>query len=209
MVEVVTYSGNADQLSKVEVDEAVFGDKVKRRLLKEAILMYEANARQGTHSTLTRAEVSRTGRKPYRQKGTGYARAGDFKSPIWKGGGVVFGPKPRDYRYSMPKKALREALRTAMLGKLQDSEVYFLQDFAPEAPQTKAAAAALGRLELKGSTAVVLSDRDQVLFRSFRNINKVAVVPVEEINAFHLLRNRNVVFVGNAFEGLKERLGHG
>ena len=164
MVEVTAYSANEDQVAKEEVDETLFGDKVKKRLLKEAVLMYEANLRQGTHSTLTRAEVSLTGRKPYRQKGTGYARAGDFKSPIWKGGGVAFGPKPRDYSYSMPRKAKKEAMRTALLGKLRDGEVYFLKDLNLEVPQTKAAASALARLELTGSVLILLSSANPVLF---------------------------------------------
>ena len=217
MVEVRTYKQSGDVLEGIEVDETAFCDKVKKRLLKEAVLMYEANLRQGTHSTLTRAEVSLTGRKPFRQKGTGYARAGDYKSPLWRGGGVVFGPKPRDYSYSMPRKAKREALRTALYAKLVDGEVSLLDDFTVERPSTKSAAAALAKFGFEGSVLVVLppagtgeeaGDYDVVLFKSFRNIPFVRVVPSKEINAFHLLRNRNVVFVGNAFESLKERLIH-
>lgn len=209
MVEVVNYSKNDDQLSKVEVDEALFGEKVKKRLLKEAVLMYEANARQGTHSTLTRSEVSLSGRKPYRQKGTGSARAGDFKSPIWRGGGVIFGPKPRDYSYSMPKKARREAVRNALLAKLKDNEVYFISTFDLDAPRTQAAQAALHKLEVEGSTLVLLPTHDDVTYKSFRNIDRVTVIPVGDVNAFHLLRNRNVVFLGDAFDRMKERFGHG
>ena len=208
MVEVTAYSANEDQIAKEEVDETLFGDKVKKRLLKEAILMYEANRRQGTHSTLTRAEVSLTGRKPYRQKGTGYARAGDFKSPIWKGGGVAFGPKPRDYSYSMPRKAKKEALRTALLGKLRDGEVFFIKDLNLETPQTKTAASALTRLELTGSVLIVLSSANPVLFKSFRNIPRVMVTPINEVNAYHLVRNKNVIFLQDAFDRMKERLGH-
>ena len=160
MVEIVAYNKSDDKLSKVEVDESLFGEKVKKRLLKEAVLMYEANLRQGTHSTLTRAEVSLTGRKPYRQKGTGSARAGDFKSPIWKGGGVAFGPKPRDYSYSMPKKARRVAVQTALLAKLIDHEVYFLSAFSVDSPQTKAAQAALNKLGVEGTTLVLLPSHE-------------------------------------------------
>jgi large subunit ribosomal protein L4 len=209
MVEIVAYNKSDDKLSKVEVDEALFGEKVKKRLLKEAVLMYEANRRQGTHSCLTRAEVSLTGRKPYRQKGTGSARAGDFKSPIWKGGGVAFGPKPRDYSYSMPKKARRVAVRTALLAKLIDNEVYFLSAFSVDAPQTKAAQAALNKMGLEGSTLVLLPSHEMMMYKSFRNIARVTVIPVDDVNAFHLLRNRNVVFLGDAFDRMKERFGHG
>ena len=171
--------------------------------------MYEANRRQGTHSSLTRAEFSLTGRKPYRQKGTGYARAGDFKSPIWRGGGVAFGPKPRDHSYSMPRKAKREALRSALYAKLNDGEVCFITDFAPETPRTKDAAAALKKLELEGSTLVVLGTESKEAFRSFRNLARVSVVPFGDVNAYHALHHRNLVFVGDAFERMKERLGHG
>lgn len=210
MIEVTTYSKNEDQLKKTEVEESLFGDKVKKKLLKEAVLMYEANMRQGTHSTLTRAEVSLTGRKPYRQKGTGFARAGDFKSPIWRGGGVAFGPKPRDYSYSMPRKAKKEAVRSAIFAKLTDGEVYFLTDFSLEAPRTKEAAAALAKLEIKGSILVVISSAEEtVLLNSFKNIKGVTVVPANDVNAYHALRNRNVVFVGEAFDRMKERFGHG
>ncbi len=168
MVEVITYSSSEGQLGKAEVDEGLFGDKVKKRLLKEAILMYEANRRQGTHSTLSRGEVALTGRKPYRQKGTGYARAGDYKSPIWRGGGVAFGPKPRDYSYSMPRKAKKEAVRTALLAKLNDGEVFFLKNMRLDAPRTKPAADALAKLGLNGSTLIILSSGDSILWKSFR-----------------------------------------
>ena len=209
MVEVTTYSGNEDQLTKVEVDLSPFGDKVKTRLLKEAVLMYEANRRQGTHSTLKRGEVSLTGRKPYRQKGTGYARAGDFKSPIWRGGGVAFGPKPRDYSYAMPRKAKREALRTALYAKLKDGEVSFLRDFSPDAPRTKDAASALDKLGLEGSTLIVVASGSETIYKSFRNIAKVSVVSFDDFNAYHATYHKNVVFVGDAFDRMKERFGHG
>lgn len=208
MVEVVQYNKNDNQLTKVEVDTSSFGDKVKKRLLKEAVLMYEANLRQGTHSTLTRSEVSRTGRKPYRQKGTGYARAGDFKSPIWRGGGVAFGPKPRNYTYAMPRKAKREALRTALLAKLGDGEVYFIKEFGPKKPCTKDAASALQKLEVAGTVLVVLPSQDPILYKSFRNIAGITVVPVGELNAYQLIRCLNIVFLGDAFESLRERIGH-
>lgn len=209
MVEVTSYDKNSDKIAKVEVDETFFGDKVKKRLLKEVVLMYEANKRLGTHSTLTRAEVSLTGKKPYRQKGSGYARAGDYKSPIWRGGGVAFGPKPRDYSYSMPRKAKKEALRSALYAKLRDGEVYFIQDLALETPRTKDAAQSLEKLGLEGKTLVLLSTENAGLYKSFRNIAKVMVVPVEDVNAYHALINRNVVFIGDAFDRIKERLDNG
>ncbi|MBU0756021.1 MAG: 50S ribosomal protein L4 [Planctomycetes bacterium] len=208
MVDVKTYNKTSDQLDKIEVDATFFGDKVKKRLLKEAVLMYEANKRQGTHSTLTRAEVSLTGKKPYRQKGTGYARAGDYKSPIWRGGGVAFGPKPRDYSYSMPRKAKKEALRSALYAKLQDNEVFFVMELNLESPKTKEAAATLAKLELEGKTLILLSTENSNLYKSFKNIAKVTVVPVDDVNAYHLIYNKNIVFIGDAFDQIKNRLAH-
>ena len=209
MVEITTYDRSGEKVSKTEVDEASFGAKVKRRLLKETVLQYEASRRQGTHSTLTRAEVNRTGRKPYRQKGTGYARAGDFKSPLRKGGGVIFGPKPRDYGVAIPRKARKEALRNSLYAKLKDEEVFFVTGFSLEKPSTREAAGVLGKLEITGRTLVLTRGHDDVAYRSFRNIRGVSVVPVSDVNAEHMVRNRNVVFLNDAFEGIKERLGNG
>ncbi len=192
MVEIATYDLAGDTISKTNVDESTFGDKVKKRLLKDAVLMYEANMRQGTHSTLTRAEVSRTTRKPYRQKGTGMARAGDFSSPLRKGGGVIFGPKPRDYSYSIPRKAKKEALRNAFYAKLKDEETFIITGFGLEKPSTREAVAALGKLDLKGKVLVLLSGEDEVSYLSFRNIAGVDILPVNDVNAYHMIKYRTL-----------------
>jgi len=209
MAEITTYDREKGAVAKTEVDESAFGDRVKRRLLKSALVMYEAGRRQGTHSTLTRGEVNRTTRKPYRQKGTGYARSGDYRSPLRRGGGVIFGPKPRDYSQRMPRKAKREALRNALYAKLKDGEVFAVLGFSLEAPSTRAAKESLGKLGLGRSTLVVTKGMDVTAFKSFRNIAGVKVLPSQEINAEHLLRHRNIVFLNDAFDGLKDRLGNG
>ena len=137
-------SYNAGSVGQVELDETPFYDKKEKarvlyRTLKDAVVMYQANQRQGTAKTRGRSEVKGTNKKPYRQKHTGRARAGDVKSPIWRGGGTVFGPQPRDYSYHMPAKARRVALRSALAGKLADEEVVIadLGEFA--APSSKSA----------------------------------------------------------------------
>lgn len=209
MAEIKTYDKSGDKVSVTEVDETVYGDKLKKRLLNDAILMYEACRRQGTHSTLTRAEVNRTTRKPYRQKGTGSARCGDFRSPLRRGGGVIFGPKPRDYSYAMPRKARKEALRNALWAKLSDGEVFFISSFTLDAPSTKEASSVLNKLELSGKSLILTKGRDEVSFKSFRNITGVRVLPVDDVNAEHMIRHRNVVFLNDAFDGMKERLGDG
>ncbi|MEQ8767512.1 MAG: 50S ribosomal protein L4, partial [Planctomycetota bacterium] len=138
MADVKRLAGGS--VSTVSVDESVYGEKVRRRLLHEAVLMYEANQRVGTASTKGRSDVSGSHRKLWRQKGTGRARPGNVTNPVWRGGGTMFGPKPRDFSYSMPKKALRQALRSALLSKFRDGEVCQIDGLSFDAPSTKKAA---------------------------------------------------------------------
>lgn len=166
--------------------------------------MYEANRRAGTHSTKTRAEVSFTNKKPWAQKHTGRARAGTRRSPLWRKGGIIFGPKPRDYGWDMPRKALRAAARSALLGKFLDGEVKALDGVSLEKPSTKRIAAALAALEVGGGALLVLPARDDVFYRSARNIEGVTVRTAAEVNAWDLLAHRNVVLVNGAFAPLLE-----
>ena len=193
-------------VSTTEVDLSSFGEKARHRLLRVAALRYQANQRQGTHSTKTRAEVARTGRKPYRQKGTGRARAGDFKSPIWRGGGTIFGPRPRSYRKDMSTRARREALRSALFTKFRDEQVVFLKA-AWDKPSTKSAAQSLQQLGAhEGGAVVVLPSANETMLRSFRNLPTVDVVQASDVNALDVLSRRNVVFMDNALELVQARL---
>ena len=173
------------------------------------IVMYQANRRVGTHSTKTRAEVKGAMQKPWRQKGTGRARSGSRKSPIWRGGGVVFGPKPRDYSYSMPRKALRAALRSALLGKLRDGEVAILEGAQMDAPKTKVMAGVLKGIEGSGTTLFVLPEHDANLFKSTRNIARTEVRVEADLNAYDVVRHDRLVFTRDGFDRLVERVGHG
>ncbi|MFO0981747.1 MAG: 50S ribosomal protein L4 [Planctomycetota bacterium] len=209
MAELKRLQNPSAEPASMHVDEASLGTgaagglaKVKKRLLREAVLMYAANQRQGTHSTKTRAEVKHSERKPWKQKGTGRARAGDFASPLWRKGGIVFGPKPRDYSYQLPRKAKREALRSALLGKLRDGEVHVLESLGTDQPATKQAALALKKLALTSGALVVTAAGDVLAFRSFRNIAGVTVLPAAEVNAYEILRHPAVVFVGDALNQL-------
>ena len=207
MVEVPTYHWSQGKVEPVEVDETVFGDSIRYRLLREAVLMYEARLRVGTHCTKTRAEIKGTTAKPYRQKGTGRARAGTRKSPIWRGGGVTHGPRPRDYSYSLPRKALQVALKSALLGKLRDGEVKGIDDIALEAPKTKVMADALrNRLEIAGSVLVVLPDANDIVYRSSRNIEKARVRLAADVSAYDVLKYGTLVVVGDALTRLQERV---
>jgi large subunit ribosomal protein L4 len=209
MVDVPVYQFDSGKVSKSEVDETVFGEQILWKLLHEAVVMYQANRRVGTHSTKTRAEVKGAMRKPWRQKGTGRARAGSRKSPIWRGGGVVFGPKPRDYSYSMPKKALKAALRSAVLGKLRDGEVTLIEGAEMDAPKTSVMARVFKNLEVTGTAVLVLPEPQEALFKSTRNLDRAAVRTAADLNAYDVVRHERVIFTREGFDKLVERVGHG
>jgi len=207
-------SYKAGSLGKVEIDEQPFGAKVLYRTLKDAVVMYQANQRQGTVNTKGRSDVRGTNAKPYRQKHTGRARAGDRKSPIWRGGGTVFGPKPRDYSYHMPKKARRVALRTAIAGKLADEEFVIadLGEFAQ--PSSKAARKVLGDLGqlgsesiAKGRVLIVLAAANENLWKSFKNFPRVNVRTAAELAAFDVASGGLIVAESAAMDQLAERVG--
>lgn len=206
MIEVKAYDKDAKAAKAISVSEDVFGGEVSQRLLREAILMYEANARQGTASVLRRGEVSGSTAKLFRQKHTGRARVGDARSPIRRGGGSVFGPKPHSYRYSLPKKALRKALDSAILAKITDGEVAVAECPVPEAPRTKPVAEYMSAIGLaKGATCLyVTSGLDGTFHRSARNIDGMSVMPLSQLNAYAVIRPSMVVFSREAFEKLLE-----
>lgn len=204
MTAISTWKDGA--VSSTECDASVLGEKVKLRLLREAVRMYEANKRQGTVKTKTRAETAYTGRRPYKQKGTGNARRGDFNSPLLRGGGVIFGPRPRDYSYHLPRKALREALRSALVGKLRDGEVAAMHSSALSQPSTKTAAGILASLGADASAAIVVPTANDTIFKSFRNIPRVHVVRADDLNSYDVLWHRHVIFVDDAWDALMKRL---
>ncbi|MBM4013363.1 MAG: 50S ribosomal protein L4 [Planctomycetes bacterium] len=188
------------------IDLGLFGTGRRRTLLKEAAIAYQANQRQGTHKAKKRAETSYSEAKPWPQKHTGRARAGDRNSPLWRHGGTIFGPIPRDYRQSLPRRALREALRSALWGKLVDGEVAVIEKFAGDKPSTKTAAKCLKELGIAASVTVVAPTGNPNVLRSFRNLERCDVVPAAEVNALHLLRRKHVVFVGDALDTVGKRL---
>ncbi len=191
-----------------ELDPSPFGDRPRARVLYDAVLMYEANQRVGTQSTRTRFEVAGTSRKPWKQKHTGRARAGQIQSPLWKGGGVVNGPKPRDHSYSMPRQARVAALKSAVRSKFDDGEVFLVERFAFEKPRTKAVVALLASLGAEGKSLLVTEARDENLWKSARNIRGVEVRMALDLNAYDVLKFRNLVLTEGALTRLKERIGH-
>ncbi|MEZ5979811.1 MAG: 50S ribosomal protein L4 [Planctomycetota bacterium] len=204
-MQVKSYKAGA--VGQVEIDEAPFGGKVLYRTLKDAVVMYQANQRQGTVSTRGRDQVAGSNKKPWKQKHTGRARAGDRKSPIWRGGGTVFGPKPRDYSYHMPTKARRVALRSALAGKLADDEVVVaeLGDFA--APSAKAARKILADLGTPRRATIVVAEHSQNVHKSFRNFPGVNVRTASDLCAHDVVNGGLIVAERAAMDELAKRVG--
>ncbi len=198
-------SYKSGSVGQVEFDEKPFGEKVLYRTLKDAVVMFQANQRQGTVKTKTRGEVKGTNKKPYRQKHTGRARAGDVKSPIWRGGGTVFGPRPRDYSYAMPKRAKIEALRSALLSKFRDGEIVLVDSFGLDKPKTKTLAKLLASCGWEKGGLIVANEPSDALLLSARNLRRVEVVPASDVNAYQLLLHRNVVMTEDALATVKGR----
>jgi large subunit ribosomal protein L4 len=205
MAEVKVYSGGA--VSTREVDASPFGERALVRTLKDAVVMYEANLRQGTAKTKTRSEVAGPNKKLWKQKHTGRARMGSKKVPHWRGGGTAFGPVPRDHSYQMPKKARRAAVRNAVFTKFNDGEVCIAEGWPTEAPSSKQAFGILAALGVQRSALVVTAERDSVVHLSLRNVPHVTVCPVSDLNARHVLLRRHMVLTPAAMEQIKERFG--
>lgn len=207
MVNVKHYSDG--KISTKNVDEAQFGTRVLARTLKDAVVMYEANVRQGTVKTRTRGEVRGPNKKLWKQKHTGRARMGSKKVVHWRGGGVAFGPRPRDYYYQMPKKARRLALRNALFTKFRDAEVAVADGWPSEQPSTRAAFEILQKLEMDRSVLVVTDRPNRNLYLSLRNIPYVDVKPVHELNAHQVLLRRFMILTPGALERLQGRFADG
>ena len=191
--------------AEIELPEAVFGRPVKTHLLYEAAVNYMSNQRRGTATTKTRAEVSGSNRKPWRQKGTGRARAGATRSPLWRHGGTTFGPRPKDYGYELPKEAKKNALRSALAAKHAGKRLLILDDLKLPGAKTKDAAKLLTALNV--DSALVVDGRDNTgLFVSLRNIPKVKTVDWKVVNTYDVLNYKWLVLSRQAFTSLMEKL---
>lgn len=206
MLTLNVYNRQGDSVGTVDVDPEEFGGKVNRELLHEVVLMYLANQRSGTHSTLRRGEVAGSTKKLFRQKGTGNARVGTRRTNKRRGGGTSKGPKPRDYEYHLPKKAVRAATRMAILSKFQDKEALILDDLKLAEVKTKQVAAILKALKLKGTTCLIgTAELDPVAYKSARNIEGVEIHPAREFNAYTVLRQKRLVLTRAALEELRHK----
>ena len=202
---LIDMSGN--EIGSIEVSENIFDGKVNRHLIWEAVKMQLANKRAGTACTKTRGEVRGGGRKPWPQKGTGRARQGSIRAPHWVGGGVVFGPKPRDFGYLMPKKARRAALRSALSAKFRAGEIVFIDSINLENHKTKTAVSFLKGLGLADKKVlIVVDDIDFNLDRSTRNLPLVKVIKAQAINVYDVLNAQIVLITSSALPIIEERL---
>ncbi len=203
MVEVKVLQGGA--VATKDVDAGAFGSKVLGRTLKDAIVMYEANARQGTVRAKTRSMVKGPNKKLWPQKHTGRARMGTPKSPLWRGGGRIHPPEPRDHSYAMPKQARRVALRNAIFTKFRDQEVAIADGWPTGKPNTKSAVGILRQLGMGGSATVVTNENDRNLYLSLRNVPLIDVCTLADLNARQVLLRRYLVLTPSAFAALEQR----
>lgn len=187
MPEVEVKNSHNEKTGTLSLDEPIFGVKVSKPLLHEVVQMQLASKRQGTAATKTRGLVSGGGKKPWKQKGTGRARAGSSRSPLWRGGGVTFGPLPRDYSYSIPKKKARAALFAALSSKVQEGRLIILEELAFAEAKTKSMVHLLGKLHLEGRILLVVSQKEETLDRITRNLPSVKVLEVRQLNVYDLL----------------------
>jgi large subunit ribosomal protein L4 len=194
MLVLTVYDIEKNKVSELELHDAVFGTEVREDLLHDVVRMQLACRRRGTASTKERSEIRGGGKKPWRQKGTGRARSGSSRSPIWRGGGIIFGPKPRNYSYSMPKKVRKMALRSALSMKAKEEKILILKDFSLEEIRTKNFKAIIDRFELC-SALFVLDKANPVLEKSSRNLKKVKMMKTEGINVYDILKYDTLVLL--------------
>ena len=200
MIEVPVYNQAGSKIDTMQVDEAKLGGEVRRNLLKQAIVMYHANQRQGTVRTLARGEVAGSTRKMFRQKGTGNARTGGIRNPIKKGGGHAKQKRPKDWRQAMPKKARQLATKSAILSKLQSNDVRVISEIKLDAPKTKDVAGMFKKLGIDRSVLLALPGRDENVEKSARNIDRTTLTTVAQLNAWDILRNRTLLLTRAGLE---------
>ncbi len=201
--DVVNIKG--EKVAEVEMNDAIWDTEVKEYLIHDVVLMQLARRRKGTASAKTRGEVSGGGKKPYRQKGTGRARAGSETSPVWRGGGVVFPPKPREYTLSLPRKVRRSALRSALSSRYQTSNVRILDSLVLDRISTKNVSGILKTLNLTKPLLVVYG-KDEILEKSVRNLPNAKVLRVEGLNVYDIVRHDQFVITVDALKRIEEAL---
>lgn len=203
MIEIPVYNQAGDKVSSIQVDEAKLGGpEINASLLKQALVMYHANQRQGTVRTQARGEVAGSTRKLYKQKGTGNARTGGIRNPIKVGGGHAKQKRPKDWRQTMPKKARQLARNQALLSKIQSNDIAVLDAIKLDAPKTKTVAGLFKKLGIDRSVLVAIDGKNPTLEKSARNIDRTTLTTVSQLNVWDILRNRKLVITKAGLESI-------
>jgi large subunit ribosomal protein L4 len=210
MASLNVVDSDGKELEKINISSEIIGQKMNSEILYQEVRRYLASMRSGTHNTKDRGEVRGGGRKPWRQKGTGNARAGSNRSPIWRGGGVVFGPRPRDYSFKLNKKVIRQSKLIALSEKFKDKKIIILDKLSFKSPETKKAAKILKKLNLdKGKVLMVFDNLNTGEVKSFRNIGNVMVESAKGLNAYIILTADYLVFTKSSLNDFIKRLENG
>ncbi|HUW22895.1 MAG TPA: 50S ribosomal protein L4 [bacterium] len=206
MPEVDLLNSKGENVGKISLPEEIFGKKVNPGLVHEALVSQLATARQGTASAKTRAEVSGGGAKPWRQKGTGRARVGSNRSPLWRHGGITFGPKPRSYKIAFPKKKRRSAVKQILSEKIRENRLRVIDSLMLEEGKTKKAKALLEKMDVLMGALVIAKGKDANLSRAFANLPKVKLITVQSINIRDLLNYEKIIITRDAIGAIVEGL---
>lgn len=204
MPKVAVFDMRGTQVGEIDLNDKVFGIEPNEAVMQQFVKMQLANKRQGTASTKTRAEVRGGGKKPWKQKGTGRARVGSSRNPIWRGGGIAFGPKPRNYSYTLPRKVRRLALKSALSSKVKDSNIIVVDLLTFEEPKTKLMLGTLESLNAAEKTLVVTADGDVNVYKSARNIPGVKSLRADYINVFDILKYDTLLMTRDAVARVEE-----
>lgn len=206
-MQIDVYNQNGEVIGKQELNDAVFAIEPNEYAMHQTVVAYLANQRQGNHKTKTRAEVSGGGKKPWKQKGRGTARAGSTRSPLWVGGGTVHGPKPHSYELKVPVKVKRLAKKSAFSLRVTENNLKVLSDFGINEFKTQKVHELLKKLNIEGQSTLILTEElDRSFYMSARNIPKVDVFPAEKISAYDILKHKNIVILQNAVQKIEDTL---
>ncbi|MDD4657455.1 MAG: 50S ribosomal protein L4 [Eubacteriales bacterium] len=204
MPKVAVHNSKGEQVAEMDLNPAIFAAPINQAAMHEVVVAYLANQRRGTAATKTRSLVSGGGRKPWRQKGTGRARHGSTRSPIWTGGGVVFGPQPRDYTVRMPKKLKRAALKSALTTKYNNNELIVLDQLTLAEPKTAEIVKLLNNLKVEGKAVIMTAESAPAVYKSARNIPLVSTGMVANINTYQVLNSGALILTQDAVAKLEE-----
>ncbi|MGI6365853.1 MAG: 50S ribosomal protein L4 [Bacillota bacterium] len=204
MPKVAVHNTKGEQVGELELSPAIFAAPVNEAAVHEVVVAYLANQRRGTADTKTRGLVRGGGRKPWRQKGTGRARHGSTRSPIWTGGGTVFGPHPRDYTTRLPKKIKRAALKSALTSKFNNDQIIVLDQLTMEAPKTKEILQILKNLKVEGKAVIITADSAPAVYKSARNIPGVSTSIANNINTYQVLNGGSIILTKDAVAKIEE-----